>query len=119
MTPKLKAKWLAALRSGNYTQGQGVLNKDNKMCCLGVLCDVAGYKWKSWDGDPNFKICSAGRLFIEKEKVRIKLGLPNEIHEVCYSLNDGTIPNDNSKYNIPHRRHSFKEIADWLEENLT
>lgn len=33
--------WIDALRSGDYEQGQGALNKDNKFCCLGVLCEVA------------------------------------------------------------------------------
>jgi hypothetical protein len=41
-------KWIAALRSGEYTQGTGALHKqadeDGKpdtFCCLGVACDVA------------------------------------------------------------------------------
>lgn len=33
--------WLDALRSGEYEQGKGYLNKDGKLCCLGVLCEVA------------------------------------------------------------------------------
>lgn len=41
-------KWVAALRSGNYNQGQGLLHeilnakKDpcHKFCCLGVACDL-------------------------------------------------------------------------------
>ena len=34
-------KWVAKLRSGEYEQGKGYLNDDGKMCCLGVLCEVA------------------------------------------------------------------------------
>lgn len=35
-------KWVKALRSGKYRQAMGTLhNKDNKFCCLGVLCDLA------------------------------------------------------------------------------
>lgn len=33
-------KWVEALRSGEYKQGRGVLCKDNKYCCLGVLCKI-------------------------------------------------------------------------------
>lgn len=35
--------WVAALRSGEYTQGQEVLhhNDTDTWCCLGVACDVA------------------------------------------------------------------------------
>lgn len=35
-------KWVAALRSGKYTQGRSVLNQnDRAFCCLGVACEVA------------------------------------------------------------------------------
>ena len=35
-------KWINALRSGRYPQGQMALNTDNSaFCCLGVLCEVA------------------------------------------------------------------------------
>lgn len=38
--PNLR-KWIAALRSGEFQQGKAYLNKGDKMCCLGVLCEVA------------------------------------------------------------------------------
>jgi hypothetical protein len=42
MNPVIKEKWVAALRSGEYTQGTGVLNRlDEEFCCLGVLCEIA------------------------------------------------------------------------------
>ncbi len=41
MNPDVKAQWTAALRSGEYEQGMGYLNRDNKLCCLGVLCELA------------------------------------------------------------------------------
>lgn len=46
MDPTIKARWVAALRSGDYEQGHGRLHtrgpKDTSMfCCLGVLCDLA------------------------------------------------------------------------------
>ncbi|BAU40152.1 hypothetical protein [Ralstonia phage RSP15] len=41
MNPRIKAKWLAALRSGEYKQGQEQLRDDqNNFCCLGVLCNI-------------------------------------------------------------------------------
>ena len=34
-------KWVEALRSGKYKQGQGALNYNNeKFCCLGVACEI-------------------------------------------------------------------------------
>ena len=41
MRPELKAQWIAALRSGKYSQGQHELRTPHDtFCCLGVLCDV-------------------------------------------------------------------------------
>ena len=42
-----RKKWVAALRSGEYKQGNGYLCKMNgqgefRFCCLGVLCEIAG-----------------------------------------------------------------------------
>jgi len=41
MNQEIKARWTAALRSGEYQQGEGCLNKNGKLCCLGVLCELA------------------------------------------------------------------------------
>lgn len=48
MDPEIKAKWLTALRSGEYMQGRGTLrihtndeSDPDRFCCLGVLCDLA------------------------------------------------------------------------------
>lgn len=38
-------KWIAALRSGKYRQGQGYLCRSGHYCCLGVLAvEVLGMK---------------------------------------------------------------------------
>lgn len=36
----LKEQWIAALRSGKYSQARGRLRRGDKFCCMGVLCDV-------------------------------------------------------------------------------
>lgn len=41
MKPEIKKLWVKALRSGEYEQGTHQLVKDNKYCCLGVLCEIA------------------------------------------------------------------------------
>lgn len=46
MNPEAKAKWVAALRSGEYRQGCAYLQQttesgSSRYCCLGVLCRVA------------------------------------------------------------------------------
>jgi hypothetical protein len=41
--PEFKAKWIAALESGEYEQGRNSLKtSDGRYCCLGVACVVAG-----------------------------------------------------------------------------
>lgn len=41
MIPEIKAKWLEALRSGEYKQGRVRLRTgESKFCCLGVLTDL-------------------------------------------------------------------------------
>src|SRR5690242_19381506 len=39
MTPEIKQRWIAALRSGKYKQGTGTLRSEDgeRYCCLGVL----------------------------------------------------------------------------------
>jgi hypothetical protein len=42
---EVREQWVAALRSGEYRKGKGLLHakgeKRDKFCCLGVLCDLA------------------------------------------------------------------------------
>lgn len=40
LRPEIKAQWLTALRSGEYTQCQNVLQDTTGFCCLGVLSDL-------------------------------------------------------------------------------
>lgn len=41
MKKEVRAKWVAALRSGEYKQAIGYLKTESGFCCLGVLCDLA------------------------------------------------------------------------------
>lgn len=42
MNKSVATKWVKALRSGKYKQGYKHLRRDNKYCCLGVLCEIMG-----------------------------------------------------------------------------
>ena len=46
MDRALRDRWVAALRSGDYKQGRVYLHNSegDTWCCLGVLCDVAGFR---------------------------------------------------------------------------
>lgn len=41
MNADIKRLWIERLRSGRDQQGIGSLNRGNKLCCLGVLCEIA------------------------------------------------------------------------------
>lgn len=117
MTPELKAAWIAALRSGEYKQGHEYLHQGEQFCCLGVLCEVAGGSWTQ-EEDPSI-FSSFGRtefLFLEELE---SFGLSYGEQTACYSLNDGTInENEAREWGVERRPHSFDEIADWIERNI-
>lgn len=49
---ELQKQWLAALKSGKYKQGQGFLKAvSDRFCCLGVLCELAGWEPKLNEAD--------------------------------------------------------------------
>jgi len=71
LDPEFKAKWIAALRSGEYPPGQGCLfmkmpGKQEGYCCLGVGAHVAGVL--------EVRLTSSGRyqgsVFAESEGVQ-------------------------------------------------
>jgi hypothetical protein len=41
MNQEVKARWVAALRSGEYKQTKEYLQSEDGFCCLGVLCEIA------------------------------------------------------------------------------
>lgn len=114
MNPEVKAKWLAALRSGDYPQTTKFLrrvdaeSKPIGYCCLGVLCEVhnkevggewtEGHRYNGWGG-------------ILAESVVKWAGLPSQNPAV--GPDDRGLPyyNDASGW-------SFAKIADFIEEHL-
>lgn len=51
MNEEIKTRWVSALQSGEYKQGTGLLHRDDKFCCLGVLCDLhAKETGNLWEG---------------------------------------------------------------------
>lgn len=124
MNADVKAKWLAALRSGDYRQGTDRLNYGNATyCCLGVLCEIAVaeratepatrvgdgstmmYGWSSTT-PPEAVMAWAG-IDDERRFPALNTGTPLEwtAQNVLIEMNDG-------------QGASFEQIADWVEENL-
>lgn len=103
MTPELKAKWITALRSGEYTQGQNYLKANGNYCCLGVLCEVYG-GFKETTRPTGASLFNGGVALFNDEMLDA-VGLKFRTAENLMQMNDAY-------------RKSFNEIADWIEENL-
>lgn len=122
---EFKARWVAALRSGEYQQGMEWL-KDYKghFCCLGVACDLDDPNtWKRYfDDEYCTKYDSTGfpsrddlpgdvySVLNTKVNFYTKLGGNTVTHKHIKIMSHLACMNDDG--------HSFKEIAKWIEENL-
>ena len=59
LRPEIKKRWVDALRSGQYKQGQNRLKSGDRFCCLGVLCDLSRIDLgENWDNEDNFNFKS-------------------------------------------------------------
>lgn len=112
MDPELKARWVAALRSGDYQQVRGWLRatrSDGQLgfCCLGVLCEVAGLR-RSVGGESH----SFYPELVERtpgcdnwrSRFELLFGIPERVGVDLATQNDSG--------------REFPETADWIEENL-
>lgn len=133
MDAALKAKWVEALRSGDYRQGEGQLhNNDNDtFCCLGVLCVVMGAAFGpahiEYETDDGLAVCEATHVPVLNGEV-LSSGEDNELSrslERRLGINQNTLisMNDGSYLDQPDhagfvRKHSFSEIADYIEQHI-
>ena len=115
MNSEWKAKWIAALRSGKYTQAKGSLKNGGGHCCLGVLCDITKMKWMSCS-IPNSKdayMCLDNAYDLPK-KVMDMVGLEQNNPTVEVEVDDETLDTI-SLAEFNDASHSFKEIANLIE----
>lgn len=116
MVKSIKERWIEALRSGKYVQGEGMLKTsdepDAQFCCLGVLADIQGCKWEEefpidyeFNGTQDREVTYLGKGYIQPyEDVRGFLAESNDGGE-------GGLHKD-------FKKATFEEIADWIEEHL-
>lgn len=100
MDKRVKARWLAALRSRKYKKATGTLRARKAgtdevagYCCLGVLCDITKKRFKvDWVTylDDSFAITGDGiwRTGALPEEIRASLKISLEDHEQLVDLND-------------------------------
>lgn len=113
-TPKLKLpkvfkkKWVAALRSGKYKQGQYRLHDtaEQGYCCLGVACRVAGVNSKL---STTYITPKLARYHSTIPKMLVGDPSSNPLVRKLAEYNDG---------NGPVYARSFKWIAAYIERYL-
>lgn len=107
MDAKLKAKWVKALRSGKYRQAHGLLiDKQGALCCLGVLCRVAGLEIRD-DGMGVVGTDDSTRANMYQPIFDI-LGGHSQSSQLS-TRNDGS---------FGFQRFTFSAIADYIDANL-
>lgn len=111
MDKNFKAKWIEALRSGDYTQARETLNDKGAMCCLGVLLDVSGLG--EWNGNTYIVFDDGDRTTLEGDlcSFRGKFDITREEQGMLIHMNDGT-------EQFKDTPQSFTEIADYIEAKL-
>jgi hypothetical protein len=113
---QVRDKWVAALRSGAYRQGRGLLRSStDEYCCLGVLCELAVA-----DGiiDSPKVQARGGSAYLYGQQREIGF-LPNEVIEWAGLTNGNPIIGSLSATNWNDNRNApFLEIARLVEENL-
>ena len=121
MDSKIKARWLAALRSGDYLQARGFLRSARGYCCLGVLCEIAvqegvttrvtrGEGAESYYGEDFFSTVLPEQVSDWAGGLSSSGALPGEATiDGSFSGNTLADLNDSGRY-------TFEQIADVIEE---
>jgi hypothetical protein len=111
MKKEVADKWVEALRSGKYKQGNGVLKDDNnKFCCLGVLCDISDMSiWiKSIEGSSEFNNYFENSMYLP---VKIRQWAEMNSASGIYDDWEPSLASENDN------GLSFNEIADLIEKH--
>lgn len=95
MDAEMKAKWVAALRSGEYKQVRMVLRSEDGFCCLGVLNEACGLPQTYHPTTTCFGDRRPNAPWGFDDNVSLKLQWMND-----------------------REGKTFSEIADWVEANL-
>jgi len=117
LDPELKQTWLEALRSGEYQQGKGKLERvDNECCCLGVLCNVLNLNKKLVE-------CHTKDLeyykFSSPDMTESANYLPAGIPNVSNILECSGLLNVDILFNSPKGLHGYNNLADLNDNGAT
>jgi hypothetical protein len=127
MNPEVKEKWLTALRSGDYAQGKGKLERvvdgQSKYCCLGVLCDLAVKAGITTRTDPitNGTLAHYGEMFdnFPPQVVVEWAGIGTSNPNVLIPEREGELSRATNLAELnDEKNYTFSQIADVIEAAL-
>jgi hypothetical protein len=108
MDAEWKEKWVEALRSGNYEQGEGTLKNISddgyEYCCLGVLCEI----------HPDVEFRGTVAAIHKPTKDEYDIFLPSMFRNALNISCD----DEKELANLNDGGYSFDTIAGWIEEYL-
>jgi hypothetical protein len=129
MNPDIKNEWVTRLRSGEYKQGTGALNRGGSYCCLGVLCEIGvekGILSKEYAGPgarymDEYEFTALDNEYdasseLLPEAAREWAGLEDSNPYVSYLDDDDEMYNGLAEVN--DNGLTFAEIADLIEDQL-
>ena len=132
MNSDVKTLWLAALRSGEYEQGRAALrDRDDKFCCLGVLCELAAKAGVIPPAryDEEWKLHEYGTDMLDMgEDEKSMHVLPVAVQDWAdikstggfleYDSELGDWPDTNLAHFNDSEHYTFEQLADVIEKNF-
>jgi hypothetical protein len=126
MKKNIAMKWVKALRSGKYKQGQSRLRNDSvdtkttTWCCLGVLCDIMnpdGWDSNTYGSSFSYACPIDGREdTVLPASVRKAAGMKSDNGERVGSRKSLVYLNDRCSDKTGKGTYSFDKIADIIEK---
>ena len=123
MKKDIKKAWVAALRSGQYLKGVAALrSKDNKFCCLGVLCNLHAQAHPEIAAEQQHPHRYLGASAYLPKEVQEWAGISGdnpEVKQTSWIGSEGSsLTSLASLASINDSGVSFSEIADLIETQL-
>lgn len=110
-----RAKWVAALRSGEYEQTDGALHDQRGFCCLGVACEVIGVEWVQTILDGRIAYSANGETTVLPKAVQDAFGLNDDSGDYIMGGDGEGGYCRNSLADLNDGGTTFLEIADLIE----
>lgn len=134
LLPEVKAKWLSALRSGNFRQGVHKLrsippesdpDQREAFCCLGVLCELAARErvghWEQATTTCYKMVGSDGysqTSYLPRAVHLWATGTTNDLGPDPQTVPRPVLPQGDLTGFNDSADWTFPQIADWIEANL-